>query len=289
MALDEGWSVALHGRSPEKVQALVAGMAPLGTLDGFVADLREEDAAEVLVAEVAEQFGRIDAVIDCTATGPEGITGLFPETAPDVFGDFLNLSVGWIERLAHAAYPYLSQQGGTLIAFVSDAGIYAAPRQTLIGAARAGTIGFIRNFAVEAARDGIRAHVISPSFVAGSASAEALGSERMARAAARAGLGLPGPEDIAPLALFLCGAGARADHRAGYQRERRPQRLTGAFAARLARSALALRPRRSTPALYHEASTTRRSGIPRNRAPACGFVDAKERKKRTTMSGTLLA
>lgn len=207
-ALAQGWKVALHGRDPDKVDALVTGLSYLGTLDGFIADIWEDDAAETLVAEVAEHFGRIDAVIDCTATGPLGITGLFPETSPEVFGDFLNVSVGWIERLAHAAYDFLSEQGGTLVAFVSDAGIYAAARQTLIGAARAGTIGFIRNFAMEAARDGIRAHAIAPSFVEGTDSAQRMGAERMAKAARRAGLGLPTADDIAPLALFLCSDGA---------------------------------------------------------------------------------
>ncbi|WP_232495777.1 SDR family NAD(P)-dependent oxidoreductase [Novosphingobium kaempferiae] len=209
LALEQGWKVALHGRNAEKLQDVVVDLSDFGMVDSFAADIREDDAAEALVAEVAEQFGRIDAVIDCTATGPQGITGLFPGTSPEVFGEFLSVSVGWVERLAHAAYEMLAQQGGTLIAFVSDAGIYAAPRQTLIGAARAGTIGFIRNFAVEAARDGIRAHVISPSFVEGSESARRLGSERMAKAAKRAGLGLPVAEDIAPLALFLCSDGAR--------------------------------------------------------------------------------
>lgn len=208
LALSQGWKVALHGRTQEKVDAIVTGLSYLGAIDGFLADIWEDDAAETLVAEVAEQFGRIDAVIDCTATGPLGITGLFPETSPETFGDFLNVSIGWIERLAHASYDFLAQQGGTLIAFVSDAGIYAAARQTLIGAARAGAIGFIRNFAVEAARDGIRAHAISPSYIEGSESARRMGSERMAKAAQRAGLGLPSAEDIAPLVLFLCGDGA---------------------------------------------------------------------------------
>ena len=45
--------------------------------------------------------------------------------------------------------------------------------------------------------------------MAGSASAERLGSQRRARAAARAGLGLPTADDIAPAILFLCGDGAR--------------------------------------------------------------------------------
>ncbi|MFK4871008.1 SDR family NAD(P)-dependent oxidoreductase [Novosphingobium sp. ZW T3_23] len=207
-ALAHGWKVALHGRTPDKVASLVTGLSYLGTVDGFIADIWEEDAAETLIAEVGEQYGRIDAVIDCVSTGPLGITGLLPETAPETFGDFLNVSVGWVERLALASYGFLGMQGGTFIALVSDAGIYAAPRQSLIGAARAGTIGFIRNFALEAARDGIRAHALSTSFVEGSESAIRMGSERMARAARKAGLGLPTADDIAPLALFLCSDGA---------------------------------------------------------------------------------
>lgn len=208
LALDQGWKVAVQGRSEDKVHALVAGLSDRGVIDGFIADIREDDAAETLVAEVAEQFGRIDAVVDCTATGPLGITGLFPDTSPEAFTEFLGVSVGWFERLAHAAYGFLAQEGGTLIAFVSDAGIFAARRQTLIGAARAGTIGFVRNLAVEAARDGIRVHAVSPSFVEGSDSARRMGSERMAKAARRAGLGLPTAGDIAPLVLFLCSDGA---------------------------------------------------------------------------------
>lgn len=204
LALDQGWKVAVQGRSEDKVHALVANLSDQGAIDGFIVDIRENDAAETLVAEVAEHFGRIDAVVDCTATGPQGITGLFPDTSPDVFTEFLGVSVGWFERLAHAAYGFLAQEGGTLVAFVSDAGIFAARRQTLIGAARAGTIGFVRNLAVEAARDGIRVHAVSPSFVEDSDSARRIGSERMAKAARRAGLGLPAAEDIAPLVLFLC-------------------------------------------------------------------------------------
>lgn len=206
MAAAQGWTVAVHGRSPDTVAALVDALGR--PAEGFVSDIREDDAAEALVADVLEQFGRLDAVIDCIATGPQGIAGLFAQTDPAAFGTFLTASVGWLQRLVHAAYPHLAREGGTVIAFVSDAGVFAAPRQALIGAARAGTIGFIRNFALEAARDGIRAHCLSPSYVAGSDSAQRMGSDRMAKAASRAGLGLPTAEDIAPIAVFLCGDGA---------------------------------------------------------------------------------
>ncbi|PEQ14754.1 oxidoreductase [Novosphingobium sp. PC22D] len=205
-AVAYGWTVAIHGRSEDKVHALVADLSgeASGEAEGFVVDVRSSDAAELLVADVAEQFGRLDAVIDCTATGPAGIVGPFSDTDPDAYGTFLDLSVGWLQRLAHAAWPFLEQDGGTLISFVSDAGVFAAPRQAMIGAARAGAIGFIRNFAMEAARSGVRAHCISPSFVEDSESARRMGSARMEKAARRAGLGLPTARDIAPLAVFLC-------------------------------------------------------------------------------------
>lgn len=206
-AAAEGWHVAIHGRNEAKLAELTSSIEGAR---GIALDIHDDEAAATLVAQTAEQFGQIDAVIDCSATGPGGgrITGLFKDTTPEQFGAFLDLSAGWFQRLAHAAYPHLAKQGGTLIAFVSDAGRFAAPNQSLIGAARAATIGFVRNLSLEAARDAVRVHCISPSYVAESDSARKMGSTRMAKAASRAGLGLPTAEDIAPLALFLCGDGA---------------------------------------------------------------------------------
>lgn len=194
-AAAQGWRVLTHGRSGNADIALDAG---------------EADAAPRLIAVAAALHGRLDAVIDCLSAGPAGfrLTGPFKGTDPAGYAPFYDLSAAWFQRLAHAAYPHLSARGGTLIAFVSDAGRFAAANQTIVGAARAATIGFVRNLAVEAARDGIRAHCISPSYVAGSASADRMGSERLAKAAARAGLGLPTADDIAPVTVFLCGPGA---------------------------------------------------------------------------------
>ena len=200
-----GWALALHGRSGNKIAALVD---ELPAAHGIVGDMWQDGAAQDIVAEAAAQFGRIDAVVDCVSTGRGKVTGYFPDTAPEDYTGFYDLSAAWFQRLAHAAYPHLKARGGTLIDFASDAGKFAARRQTIIGAARAAVIGFVRNLAIEAARDQIRVHCISPSYVAGSDSAAKMGSSRMAKAEARAGLGLPTAEDIAPITVFLCGPGA---------------------------------------------------------------------------------
>ena len=207
-ALSHGWALVVHGRDAGKLFALVADLHETGPAEPVVLNMEADGAAEALVAQAQAAFGRLDAVIDCTANGASGITGLFEGTDPASYTPNFDRSAGWFQRLAHAAYPHLKARGGTLIAFVSDAGRFAAPRQAVLGAARAATIGFVRNLAVEAARDGLRVHALSPSFIAGSASAERMGSDRMARAEQRAGLGLPRPEDIAPMAVFLCGPGA---------------------------------------------------------------------------------
>jgi NAD(P)-dependent dehydrogenase (short-subunit alcohol dehydrogenase family) len=214
-AAQAGWTVAIHGRSGDTVNAAMEALrtrVPDTPLSGHCADFGEVDSIGSLVAEVAAKHGRIDAVVDCAVTGPAGVTGLFAETKPDAFAAMAEQSVVAFQRLAHAALPWLSRTGGTLIAFVSDAGVFAAPRQTMIGAMRAATIGFVRNLALEVARQGVRVHAISPGFVEDTAIARRLaaaGADRIEQARRKAGLGLPTPADIAPLVLFLCGPGAR--------------------------------------------------------------------------------
>ena len=211
-ALQTGWRVALHGRTAASVAQALAGLEAADAT-GFDADMAAPGAAASLIAQTAAWCGRIDAVVDCLAAGPKSrLTGPFSGTEPDAYAALLDLSAAHVQRLAHAALPWLSKQGGTFIAFASDAGRFAAPRQALIGASRAAIMGFVQNLATEVARDGVRVHCISPSFVDETRSVAQLAAQNPARlnqARARAGLGLPTPVDIAPLVLFLCGEGAR--------------------------------------------------------------------------------
>jgi NAD(P)-dependent dehydrogenase (short-subunit alcohol dehydrogenase family) len=212
-AAQTGWTVAAHGRSKAKVDTLVAELRAISAAphSAHVADFRDPDAPAALIAQVGGEHRRLRAVVDCAVGGPGGVTGPFRGTDPAAFAGMAASSVVAFQRLAHASLPWLSESGGTLVAFVSDAGVFTAPNQTLIGAMRAATIGFVRNLAVEVAREGVRVHAISPGFVDETAIARRLGGAsagRLEKARARAGLGLPTPADIAPLVLFLCGAGA---------------------------------------------------------------------------------
>ena len=205
-----GATVGVHGSRAESVAAAVASLgerAPADRLVGLAADFREPGAIAAMVADFAQTTGRIDAVIHCGISGAQGVAGPFAEADPAGFGAHAALVLGAFQQLCHAALPHLAIQGGTIIGFASDAGRFAAPRQAVVGAAFGGIIAFVRNLALEVARQGVRVHCIAPTFVAGTP-AFATHAARADAARSRAGLGLPSPADIAPLALFLCGPGA---------------------------------------------------------------------------------
>lgn len=215
-AIAAGWSVIVHGSQPASVdQCLFTLNArhPDASVSGVVMDIQQPDAVAELVTLAAGHHQRLDAVIDCLVTGPKTgqITGAFEQTTPAAYSELLTLSVVYLQQLAHAALPWLKTSRGCLIAMVSDASLFPAPRQALIASARAASVSFIKNFAVEVSPLGIRSHCVSSSFILQTRSAAKLASaakERFDKARQRAGLGLPTPADIAPLVLFLCSPGA---------------------------------------------------------------------------------
>lgn len=216
-AIAADWKVVVQGSSEGSVNTALGRLRAgfeADDIKGVVADIRSDNAIEELVEQSAACFGRIDAVVDCLVTGPEsgGITGPFETTEPENYLPFVQYSIVYLQRLAFAALPWLKKSRGCLVAFASDAGVFAAPGQSLIGSARAATAGFVRNLALDVAREGVRVHCIAPGFVDQTRTADKLaqsGADRLEKARKRAGLGLPTPRDIAPLVLFLCGDGAR--------------------------------------------------------------------------------
>ena len=209
-AAEAGAVVAVHGshaksvaKAIERLRARVAE----AQLIAAPADFREEGAIEAMIEKVAVAAGRLDAVIHCGITGGAGVAGPFATATPASFGEHAALVLGSFQRLCFAALPHLAVRGGTIIGFASDAGKFASPRQAIIGAAFGGIMSFARNLALEVARQGVRVHCISPSFVADTPAFERHAA-RAGTAFDRAGLGLPTPKDIAPMALFLCGPDA---------------------------------------------------------------------------------
>ncbi|MET0239500.1 MAG: SDR family oxidoreductase [Sphingobium sp.] len=206
-----GTTVAVHGSRIATVEAAmdkIRAVVPAAKLIAVPGDFREDGVVEAVVAAVVARTGRLDAMVHCAITGAAGARGLFAETDPKSYGAHAALVMGIFQQLCFAALPHLTKQCGAIIGFASDAGRFASARQTIIGGAFGGIMAFVRSLAMEVARDGVRVHCISPSYVADTPVFDryaAGAGDRGVKAQQRAGLGLPTPRDIAPMALFLCG------------------------------------------------------------------------------------
>jgi 3-oxoacyl-[acyl-carrier protein] reductase len=209
-----GAVVGVHGSRPETVNTAIEKLkaqSPNARLIAAPGNFKEPGVIQAVVDKVVAEGGRLDAVIHCATAGGSGrTTGPFRQTEPQHYGDHARYMLGICQELAFAAMTPLAAQGGTFVTFASDAGRFAAPRQSLVGASFGGIMAFVRNLAMEVSRDGVRVHCISPSYVVDTPVFERFAGDgsRAEAAQKRAGLGLPSPKDIAPITLFLCSPSA---------------------------------------------------------------------------------
>ena len=161
-----GATVALVGRTAAKLDAVAAEIAADGgKASTHVADIRDEDAVRVMVADVVARHGRVDLLVNNAG-------GQFPSPLKDISKKGFeavvqtNLTGGFLvarECLAQS----MQETGGAIVNIVADhAG--SMPMMGHSGAARAGMVSFTETAALEWAPYGVRVNAVSPGYVASS-------------------------------------------------------------------------------------------------------------------------
>jgi NAD(P)-dependent dehydrogenase (short-subunit alcohol dehydrogenase family) len=213
----QGAAVVVAGRSAAKAERVLDEIrvaVPGADLDFTPLDLAQYDDCRAVAEGILAGRGRLDAVVNCANVQTGGMGGRFEGMDPANFTAFLQASLTTVFNLCHAVLPSLAaRSGGSIVNFASDSGRVAAPNQTMIGATRAAIMMFTRSLSLETAAQGVRVNCISSSFIRDTPVYDAVmagpAASRARTAAARAGLGLPGPGDIAELAAFLCSDASR--------------------------------------------------------------------------------
>ena len=211
--LAEGGSIVINSRNQSRCDEASAVLA--GEIDcadrilAQAADISSFAECERLVAASEERFGRLDHVIHCALSMIPGLQGPFEITDPSLYEEQMKQAICSPMYLARAALPALQRAGGgSILAFPSDAGKIAAPNQSITGPTRAAVMMFFRSIALEFSAHAVRCNCISPTYVDTPQLRAALASElhgkRMQSAVKRAKLGLPTPQEIAAMAMFLC-------------------------------------------------------------------------------------
>ncbi|NVO05289.1 MAG: SDR family oxidoreductase [Rhodoferax sp.] len=161
-----GASVALVGRKPEKLQAVLDEILQDGGQASLhVCDIRQEEAVKATVAAVLAQHGRIDGLVNNAGgqfmTPLESISakGWEAVVSTNLTGGFLMARECFVQAMR--------KNGGAMVNIVADMW-GSMPGMGHSGAARAGMVSLTETAAVEWAGNGVRVNAVAPGYIASS-------------------------------------------------------------------------------------------------------------------------
>ena len=204
--------IAINGRNRDRGEAAkqaILDRVP-GTRVEFIAgDTNDAATALAVCGKAQETFGPVNILVNSTV-GPYGPTLLHDIDLAEMQDIVVKQMMAPL-LTSRAVLPGMRAMGtGSIINIASDAGKVATPGETVIGAAMAGIIMFTRGLAIEGKRNGIRANVITPSIIEGTATyasvmAAEFSGKLFSKAIKMAQLGVVRPEDMAAMIVFLGG------------------------------------------------------------------------------------
>lgn len=134
--------------------------------EGLAVEVDVADVASVerMMRSVAEQWGRIDALINNAGLYGSIIRKPFFEITPDEWDAVMavNLKGPWL--CARAVFPHMRERGGSIINIASATFYSGSPLWAHYVASKGGVIGLTRALAREAGDYGIRVNAIAPGF-----------------------------------------------------------------------------------------------------------------------------
>ncbi|MEJ2869180.1 SDR family NAD(P)-dependent oxidoreductase [Actinomycetospora sp. OC33-EN08] len=171
---------------------------------GIAADVSDRAAVDALVAQVVEQHGRIDVLVN--NAGYDEV-GPFVDSDPDRWGRIVGINLYGVLNTCHAVLPVMVEQGGgAVVNLGSDAGRVGSSGEAVYSAAKGGVIAFTKTIAREMARHQVRANCVCPGPTDTALFASVVeGNDKLRDGLIRAiplrRLAQPG--DLAPMVAFL--------------------------------------------------------------------------------------
>ena len=161
----EGAKVVVCDVNQAGVDKVVADLVAGGAdAIGFVVDVTKTDTIAAMVTSVKEKYNRIDVLVNNA-----GITQdaqLFKMTE-DQFDRVIDINLKGVYNCTKAVVDtMIAQNSGVILNASSVVGVYGNFGQTNYAATKFGVIGFVKTWAKELGKKGIRANAVCPGFVA---------------------------------------------------------------------------------------------------------------------------
>lgn len=176
----------------------------------FTCDVEQPGDLQALVARAVEQLGHLDFVVHSIAWAPlEDLHGPVVDSSSPGFARAMEISCHSFAAAAKLCAPYMPN-GGSFVTMSYLGAVAAVPHYGLMGPVKAALESLVRYMAVELGPQNLRVHAVSPGpILTRAASGIDAFDQLMANAKRKAPLGrLVTLEEIARLAVFLCGDGA---------------------------------------------------------------------------------
>lgn len=162
--LEEGCSVVTCSRRDYDAPPAAEGLDGVdGRIIHMTCDVREADQVEAVIVRAANEFGRLDVLVNNAGGSP----GADSATAsPRFFAAIAAINLTGVLVFSQKANAVMQKQeeGGTIINISSVAGIAGAAFSVAYGAAKAGVINATKSLAVEWAPK-VRMNCIAPGLI----------------------------------------------------------------------------------------------------------------------------
>lgn len=172
----------------------------------YAIDVSDHAAVQKIGAQILEDFGRIDILINNAGVTRDGLVMRMPvEDWDTVINTNLRGAFNFTQSIIRSM---IKQRSGRIINISSVIGLAGNAGQTNYSASKAGLLGFTKSLARELASRGITVNAVAPGFITTDMTA-GLSDEIKKTIQAQIPLGKTGtPEDIASAVAFLASAEA---------------------------------------------------------------------------------
>ena len=167
---EEGATVVLCDLNEEAGQQTAAELGGAGLF--YKVDVTDRQAVQAWVADVIDQYGRVDVLINNAGITRDALLvkvrdgALVKQMSEDAFDLVLSVNLKGVFHCTQAVAPYMIRQGsGVILSAASVVGLYGNFGQTNYVASKAGVIGMTKVWARELGRYGIRVNAVAPGFV----------------------------------------------------------------------------------------------------------------------------
>ena len=130
---------------------------------GYRSDASNYDAAQKLITDVIQDFGKLDILINNAGITRDNLLMRMSESEWDKIME-INLK-SCFNTVKAAFRPLMKQRSGSIINMSSVVGIKGNLGQANYAASKAGIIGFSKSVALELGSRGIRCNVVAPGFI----------------------------------------------------------------------------------------------------------------------------